>query len=104
MADGRADVSRMLAVYEPLLRAFVSGELSADNFEAAYLAKFKQDRSQVPGPEFEVLDGLFADVDDYVADAVLRERAGGLDAEQLRDRARAAYTRLYESRPGPGRV
>ncbi|WP_280366304.1 colicin immunity domain-containing protein [Nocardia wallacei] len=95
MPEGRADASRMPAVYEPLIREFVSGELTADQFETAYLAEFKRDRGQTPGPEFEALDGLFADVDDYVADADLRRRAGGLDEEQLRDRARVVYERLY---------
>lgn len=90
-----ANVSHMLAVYEPLIREFVSGALTADQFESAYLSVFKQDHSQIPGPEFEILDGLFADVDDYVADADLRARAGGLDGEQLRERARAVYERLY---------
>lgn len=85
----------MPAVYEPLIREFVSGELTADQFETGYLAEFKRDRGQTPGPEFEALDGLFADVDDYVADADLRRRAGGLDEEQLRDRARVVYERLY---------
>ncbi|WP_280377870.1 colicin immunity domain-containing protein [Nocardia wallacei] len=95
MAADRTDLTRMLAVYEPLLRGFVSGALPADQFESAYLSEFKRDHTHVPGPEFEVLDGLFADVDDYAADAGLRRRAGGLDGEQLRERARAVYERLY---------
>ena len=53
---------------------------------------------QVIGKEFDVLDGLFADVDEYVSDPTLRATVGGLDGEELRQRAGDAYERLFDER------
>jgi len=71
-------VARMLEGYRNLIRRFVIGEVSAD--------------------EFDILDGLFSDVDEYVSDPDLRMSPGGLSGEELRDRARDAYVRLFETR------
>lgn len=97
MAEYDRGVALMLDGYKEMIRRFVLGEATADEFETAYLRKFKHDSSQVPGPEFEILDGLFADVDDYVADPELLDRAGGLSGDELRTRARSAYVRLFGS-------
>jgi hypothetical protein len=64
-------------------RRFICGDLSASDFESEFLSYFKNDKTQVVSEEFEVLDGLFADVD--------------LDAVELRLRARQAYVRLYDN-------
>ena len=72
------------------------GDLSADEFEAEFLAWFKDDSNQVTGKEFDILDQLFADVDDYVSDPTLGETTGGISGEVLRVRARDAYARLYD--------
>ena len=47
------------------------------------------------GEEFDILDELFANVDDYVSDPTLRDSTGGLSGEELRTRARDAYARLF---------
>lgn len=77
---------------------FVIGEVSADEFEATYLSRFKDDPDQVVGDEFDILDALFADVDEYVSDPNLRKNTDGISGEELRDRAREAYARLFEAR------
>ncbi|MBF6547026.1 colicin immunity domain-containing protein [Nocardia brasiliensis] len=84
-----------LARYEDILRRFISGEIDAPRFESEYLTAFKSENTRFGPPVFDVLDALFADVDDYVADAQLRAEAGGLDDEQLRQRASATYRRLF---------
>jgi hypothetical protein len=84
----------MLEGYRELIQRFVIGEVSADEFESSYLSYFKKDQNQVGGDEFDILDGLFSDVDEYVSDLNLRTSAGGLSGEELRDRARDAYVRL----------
>ncbi|MBJ7336658.1 colicin immunity domain-containing protein [Mycolicibacterium sp.] len=86
----------MLENYRDIIGSFVSGEISADTFETDFLARFKRDPNQVVGDEFDVLDGLFADVDDYVSDPILRRDTGGLSGEELRARARDVYARLFE--------
>jgi hypothetical protein len=86
----------MVENYRDLIHRFVIGDISADEFEADYLTRFKDDPNQVVGEEFDVLDELFADVDDYVSDPALRERTGGISGEELRTRARDAYARLFD--------
>jgi hypothetical protein len=87
----------MLINYRDLVRRFVIGKFRADDFETDYLARFKDDPNQVIGEEFDILDELFADVDDYVSDPTLRESTGGIGGEELRARARDAYTRLFDA-------
>jgi len=98
MSTGDSSVLRMLENYRDLIRRFVVGDISADEFEVDYLARFKDDPNQVIGDEFDILDGLFADVDDYVSDPNLRESTGGISGEELRARARDAYARLFGPR------
>jgi type VI protein secretion system component VasK len=98
MPEGDARVSRMLESYRDLIRGFVIGDISADQFEMDYLAQFKDDPNQVVGEEFDILDELFADVDDYVSDPALRASTGGLSGEELRARAHDAYARLFDAR------
>ena len=97
MSEVDSSVSRMLEQYRDLIRRFVIGDISADEFETDYLARFKDDPNQVIGEEFDILDELFANVDDYVSDPALRESAGGISGEELRARARDAYTRLFDA-------
>ena len=87
----------MLENYRDVIRRFVIGDSSADEFEADYLARFKDDPNQVTGEAFDILDELFADVDDYASDPTLRASTGGISGEDLRARARDAYTRLFDA-------
>jgi hypothetical protein len=99
MMPGRdASVLRMIETYRDLIHRFIIGEISADEFETDYLIRFKDDPNQVTGDEFDILDELFADVDDYVSDPTLRESTGGISGEELRARARDAYSRLFDTR------
>jgi hypothetical protein len=95
MSDVDASVARMLDTYRDLIRRFVIGDVSADQFEADYLARFKADPNQVAGDEFDILDGLFSDVDDYVDEPALRRSTGGISGDELRARARQAYALLF---------
>ena len=98
MSDEPARVTRMLENYRDLIRRFAIGEISADVFETDFLTRFKNDRHQAIGDQFDVLDELFADVDDYVGDPALRDTAGGISGDVLRARARDAYARLFDDR------
>jgi hypothetical protein len=95
MQSDSEKVKIMTGKYKELIFGFIDGRISAEEFQNTYLPLFKKDTSQVRSAEFEILDGLFADVDDYTADPELRKRAGGLDDEELRTRAREAYRKLY---------
>ncbi len=82
--------------YAVLLRLFVDGNLTADEFEVIFLPLYKNDPTQWPSDLFDVLDTLFADVDAYCSNDDLRAEVRGLDAEQLRDRAERAFGRLKD--------
>jgi hypothetical protein len=47
MTAGDANVSRMLETYRDLIRRFVIGAITADEFETGYLARFKDAPRQV---------------------------------------------------------
>ncbi|MEU7141331.1 colicin immunity domain-containing protein [Nocardia sp. NPDC046473] len=95
MANQNDIESRSLAKYEDIIRRFISGDISAPKFESEYLSAFKSKETHLRPNDFHLLDSLFADVDDYVSDPQLRADAGGLDDEQLRQRATATYDRLF---------
>jgi Bacterial self-protective colicin-like immunity len=83
-----------LAPYGILLRLFVDGQMAAEEFEVVFLALYKNDPADWPGEIFDVLDRLFGDVDDFVADDRLRAETAGIDADELRRRASAAFDQL----------
>ncbi|WP_236745339.1 colicin immunity domain-containing protein [Rhodococcus sp. BS-15] len=95
MTEHKRSVEAMLSQYRQIIESFVQEKISADDFEAEYLRTFTNDRSQVQGSEFIILEKLFFDVDDYLSDPVLRESPEDLSGEQLRERAAATYVKLF---------
>lgn len=85
----------MLRQYSELIAAFIQKKISADDFETEYIRTFTNDKIQVPGSEFIILEKLFFDVDDYVSDPMLRDSPEDLSGEQLRERAAATYSKLF---------
>jgi hypothetical protein len=83
-----------LRPYRELIGAFVRGDLSVAAFESQFLQCYLHDDTEWAPAEFDLLDGLFADVDEFVDDPRLRAEVGGLDAETLRQRAADALTKL----------
>ncbi len=84
-----------LAEYFRLMESFNSGEITSDQFERKYLALFKADPRIFPQEIFDVLNGLFSDVDAFVADPEIRDQ-DDLDEQQLLACSRAAYDKLME--------
>jgi len=82
--------------YAVLLRSFCEGGMSADELEVVFLRLYKLDPTQWPADLFAVLDAFFADVDAYCPDDALRAEVGGLDADELRERASQTLGRLKE--------
>jgi hypothetical protein len=83
-----------LSAYIELIGRFVAGQLPAAQFEAAFLRMFKNETARLPDDAFQLLDELFADIDDYVSDPELCSAAGGLGDEELRTRAESTLARL----------
>lgn len=82
--------------YGLLLERFLNREISVEEFQARYLERFKNEPRQLPEPLFELLDGLFGDVDAFSSDSELIAENPGfyLDEAGLRERVRAVATRL----------
>jgi hypothetical protein len=93
----------MSSVYQDyglLLKQFLQGEMSAEEFQIAYLHQFKNESRQFDEALFEVLDTLFGDVDAFCADpdkrAELDAQIPGfyLDESELRQRVAHASEQL----------
>lgn len=85
-----------IAPYAILLRLFIDGRITGEEFEVVFLPLFKQDATDWPPDTFDVLDSFFADVDDFCPDPALRVKVAGIDEEELRHRASVAFERLSE--------
>ncbi len=77
--------------YLALIAAFVDERLSANEFEAVFLALFKNDPGGRPEPIYVVLDTLFGDVDAYDEHP---HQPSWIDGDELRHRAGLALARL----------
>lgn len=86
-----------LRPYLELLSAFVEHGMPAQEYERRYLDLYQYDKTEFSDDEFRVVDRLFIDVDDFVADPELYEP--GTDAigeAEFRRRATEALERLRE--------
>lgn len=89
----------MLEKYTELIRQFVLGEISADDFEEQYiqlwyaaLDNFLGERS----PESKIISELFLEVDAYSNDPKSLGESFCVTADQLRDVAQLALQELLE--------
>jgi len=85
--------------YLQLIESFLSAKISTCDFEKQYLTLFKSDQESVNYSEevFNVLDELFANVDEYCGDVELRKKLShSIDEKQLLERARYAYLSLLK--------
>jgi hypothetical protein len=107
MALDSASAPEGIAKYKSLISQFIKGQVSALDFQTSYLRMFKNEEDIDIGAEFDILEELFTDTDDYVADPELRsylrakdpefrKYVQALDDEELRVRAREAYRKLYD--------
>ncbi len=94
MSNNSIEITETINRYQSLIRPFITGKMTAPEFEDAYLSTFKADATDFPRQVFDILEQLFGDVDEYVADQALREKAGGLDDDQLRQCAQRAFDQL----------
>lgn len=68
--------------YILLITQFVTGEITASQFEGQYLEMFKNESNRFPEHAYGVLNKLFSDVDAYCDDPDLRDEED-LDDEAL---------------------
>lgn len=84
--------------YRLLLNRFLEGAISAEEFQHVYLTRFKSEEKILDEPLFELLDGLFGDVDAFTADQELLAENPEfyLDEEALRGKTAQALKRLIQ--------
>ena len=72
--------------YLALMSRFLAHELTASEFQYAFLQQFKHETRPIDAAMFELLDELFGDIDSYTADQTLLAEAPGfyLDEAGLR--------------------
>lgn len=86
-----------LVDYKRLLEQFLANAMPVEEFQAAYLARFKNE-GELGVPLFELLDDLFGDVDSFTADPQLLAENSSfyLDEERLREKVQIAVSRLSD--------
>jgi len=81
--------------YRQLVEQFLQREISAAQFEAGFLDRFKNERKGMPESLFSALDRLFGDVDMFCGDEGLREDHE-LDEDALRQACERTLTAIAE--------
>jgi hypothetical protein len=88
-----------LTAYSLLIRLLIDERISGKEFEALFLQLYQDDPTDWPVHVLDVLEGLFADVDELgVGHSGLAANPGRAESE-LRQRANAAFGRLAELTP-----
>ena len=84
--------------YAQLLGRFLSSEMSVGAFQKVYLDRFKNETRKLDESLFDLLDGLFGDVDAFTTDSELlaENPAFYLDEARLREKVRQVANRLSE--------
>lgn len=79
--------------YVRLIESFANDQIDGEQFEKSFLEMFKNDSSQFNEQEYEILNGLFYDVEDFVADPAIRDE-GDLDEQQLKTKSEVHLKKL----------
>ena len=80
------DTAKYIQPYIDLVESFTNSQISAQQFEKSYLELFKNDSSQFGEREYEVLNNIFYDVEDFCADPTIRDE-DDLDERQLKTKS-----------------
>ena len=86
-------LKKNLYPYIELIRSFLSGKITANDFQLKYLNLFKKDNTHFEENEFMILDQLFAWVDAYCEDSELRDK-NDCDEETLLIEAKKSLEKL----------
>ena len=86
-------MSSRFARYTSIIKAFVAHSIDVETFERSYLEMFKNEKVAFPSDVFEILDGLFADIDAFCPDRELISD-NILSEQQLVEKCRQALSKL----------
>ena len=84
--------------YKLLLEKFLDGTMPVDEFQTVYLDRFKTEQRSLNDALYEILEGVFGDVDSLTTDQQLLAENPDfyLDESQLREKIRQASIQLGE--------
>jgi hypothetical protein len=82
-----------LGTYIDLIKEFLNSEITATDFKAKYLRYFKASTKAWGEGEYEVLNTLFLDLDEFCANPSLRD-SKDLDEPEIRARSKNALKKL----------
>ena len=88
---------RNVSAYVDILDRFIERSLTVAEFEVAFLALMKSERRHLGQPVYPILQGLFEDVDAYVARPELRTGPDDLDDWQLLQSVRRARDAIRDA-------
>jgi hypothetical protein len=83
-----------LSGYAVLLRLLVDGRISAAEFEVLFLQLYDDDALDWTVQQLDVLESLFADLEEFRARRAPRSEPVGIGELELRNRAAMAFERL----------
>ena len=72
-----------ISMYVDLIEQFISGSITAAEFEGRFIQQMKAERRTLGEPVYPILQELFEDADAYVKQPELRTEPEDLDDEQL---------------------
>lgn len=78
--------AKYIQPYIDLVGSFTTNQIDAQQFEKSFLELFKNDFSQFKEKEYEILNSIFYDVEDFCADPTIRDDED-LDEQQLKTRS-----------------
>ena len=79
--------------YIDLVEKFITDQIDAQGFEKLFLELFKKDSTQFNEREYEILNNLFYDVEDFCANPDIRDDED-LDEKQLKTRSKKHLEKL----------
>lgn len=86
--------ARYIQPYIELIENFTNNQINAQQFEKSFLELFKNDSTEFSEKEYEVLNNIFYDVEDFCADPTIRDKED-LDEQQLKIRSKQHLKTLY---------
>lgn len=75
--DFQRRLAKAVEPYCDLLTPFLHGDLEAEVFEREFLKRYLKDDTAVDDDVFDVMEGFFGTVEEFVADPKLRDPARG---------------------------
>ncbi len=89
----KQNTANYIQPYIDVVEKFIADQIDAQGFEKLFLELFKKDSTQFNEREYEILNNLFYDVEDFCANSDIRDDED-LDEKQLKTRSKKHLEKL----------